>query len=117
MKSIIDDVYRIGTEAWRESGNDAAQDGKVAEIRQKLMRAREELRLLQSLHKKFEEVKQPLTDFRKSVDEELDEQGDPVSTIDDFNRLARREWPVIGMAPKATRLRQKLNDVFAHIYG
>ncbi|PCJ61511.1 MAG: hypothetical protein COA65_00695 [Rhodospirillaceae bacterium] len=117
LKMIIDDIDHLATIAWRKTGGDAVKDGGVVEIRRKIARCREDLRLLTMLDEKFEVVANPLNDYRRAIDEELDDSGNALSTIDDINRLGRLDWAIEGIMPKATALRLNLNKAIANIYG
>ncbi len=117
LKALINDINDVAAIAWRSRGNDAAQDGTAAEVRQKLTRAREDLRLLYALDEKFSVVRDSLNEFRTATDEDVDDEGNHISTIDDIRRSPNPGWVLSGIAPKANALRSRLNDTFAAIYG
>ncbi|WP_420723929.1 hypothetical protein [Hwanghaeella sp. LZ110] len=116
LKVDIDEICTLSGKLWRMNGKDAVESGEVTDLRQKLSRAREELRLLVNFEFVFNGCDEKYTNFKKCIDEEIDQSGNPITTIDDIVRQSGNSWYQNGILPAANSLYSSLNKAFKDMY-
>lgn len=90
LHNLVDECIEIAKESWKVSGKRAVEAGKVMHLRGKLMQLSTTAENLVEKQKRFGELNACIRAFRKAVDEEIDDQGKPLTTIDDQTRTESR---------------------------
>ena len=86
LHALLDECIKAADEAWKLSGKKAVESGAVMLLRGKLVQLSNVAENLIEKDIYFFGLREAVSSFRKGVDEKLDINGSPTTTVDDVNR-------------------------------
>lgn len=84
---LLDECVKVAEDAWKQSGKRAVESGGVMQLRGKLMQLSNTTENLVEKDALFCGLRELVRAFRKGVDEKIDIEGKPVTTVDDMTRI------------------------------